>query len=434
MSSLKLKKSSPLRGEITVPGDKSISHRAVMFGAIAKGTTTITGFLDGTDCRSTIGCFRKLGIDIVQDGDHVTVHGKGLHGLSEPEGILDVGNSGTTMRLISGILAAQPFVTHLIGDASICKRPMGRIMAPLHRMGVNITSDNGNECAPLTISGGSVTGTLYHSPVASAQVKSCILLAGLYGDRPTTVIEPVLSRDHTERMLRAFGADIQSVGASARVMPCEELYASEIIVPGDISSAAYWIAAGLIVAGSELLIKNVNTNPTRAGILSVAKKMGGNISLLNERTVSGEDVADILVKASDLHGITISGSIIPTLIDELPVIAVMAAAAEGETVIADAAELKVKESDRIASVSENLSAMGADVIPTGDGMIIHGGKPLHGAVIRTQADHRVAMAFSVATLIAEGETVIDDADCVKISYPGFYEELITGISFAKKDI
>ena len=423
-SSITLHKTTPLRGEITVPGDKSISHRAVMFGAIAKGTTRITGFLDGADCRSTISCFQKMGIAIRHDGDTVIVEGGGMHGLSAPTGTLDVGNSGTTMRLICGILAAQPFSSHLTGDASIQKRPMGRIMAPLRRMGASITSDNGNDCAPLSIRGGRITGTLYHSPVASAQVKSCILLAGLYGDRDTTVIEPVLSRDHTERMLRAFGAKVASISASARVSPCEELYAADISVPGDISSAAYRIAAGLLVPGSELLLKNVNVNPTRAGILTVAKKMGGDVALLNERVVSGEDVADIFVKSSALHGIRVEGAIIPTLIDELPVIAVMAAAADGETVIADAAELKVKESDRIASVSKNLAAMGADVAPTDDGMIIRGGKPLHGAAIHTLSDHRIAMAFSVAAMKADGETVIDDAACVEISYPGFYRGIV----------
>ncbi len=420
-SSITLKKTSRLSGKISVPGDKSISHRAVMFGSIAKGTTRIDGFLDGADCRSTIQCFRALGISIEQDGDHVIVNGRGMRSLLAPEGVLDVGNSGTTMRLISGILAAQPFVSHLTGDESIRRRPMGRIMAPLRRMGVQIASDGGNDCAPLTITGGHVTGTIYHSPVASAQVKSCVLLAGLYGDRDTTVIEPTLSRDHTERMLRAFGASVTSVGASARVSPCEELYAQEVSVPGDISSAAYWIAAGLTVPGSELLIRNVNTNPTRAGILAVARKMGGHVELVNERVVSGEDVADVLVKASSLHGIHVGGSLIPTLIDELPVIAVMAAVADGETTITDAAELKVKESDRIASVCENLSAMGADVAPTEDGMVIHGGRPLHGATIHTQADHRIAMAFSIAALLAEGETTIDDADCVRISYPDFYK-------------
>lgn len=421
-TSISLTPKSGLRGEITVPGDKSISHRSVMFGAIAKGTSAIRGFLDGADCRSTIDCFRRLGIDIAFDGELVLVHGKGLRGLSAPTDILDVGNSGTTMRLISGILAAQPFLSHLTGDASICKRPMARIMAPLRRMGVDISSDNDNNCAPLTIHGGNIRGTLYHSPVASAQVKSCVLLAGLYGDRPTTVIEPTLSRDHTERMLRAFGAKVTSIGASAKVEPCSELYAQEIIVPGDISSAAYWIAAGLIVPDSELLIKNVNTNPTRAGILKVAREMGGDITLLNERIISGEDVADILVRTSDLHGVTIGGSTIPTLIDELPVIAVMAACADGETIIKDAAELKVKESDRIASVTENLNSMGADVTPADDGMTIRGGKPLNAATIRTQKDHRIAMAFAVASMIASGETTIDDAACVSISYPGFWEK------------
>lgn len=416
-------KAKSLKGEITVPGDKSISHRGVMFGAISEGITELTGFLDGADCRSTIGCFKAMGIDISQDKDHVVIHGKGLHGLSAPSNMLDVGNSGTTTRLISGILAGQPFISSLNGDESIQKRPMGRIITPLTQMGANIKSLKDNGCAPLEIGGRQLHSIHYDSPVASAQVKSCVLLAGLYADGITSVTEPVVSRNHTELMLSGFGADIKSEGLTAYTSGNPKLVGQKIAVPGDISSAAYFIAAGLICDNADLLIKNVNTNPTRAGIIKVAKDMGGKLELLNERIVSGEPVADIHVCTSSLHGCEISGEIIPTLIDELPVIAVMAAAATGTTIIKDAAELKVKESDRIATVTENLKAMGCDITATDDGMIIVGGKELQGTTIKTYKDHRIAMAFAVAGLIADGETTFDDENCCVISYPNFFETL-----------
>ena len=366
-----------LRGTLSVPGDKSISHRGVMFGSIAKGTTELTGFLDGADCRSTIACFRAMGIKIEQVKDHVMIHGNGLHGLQAPTSMLDVGNSGTTTRLISGILSAQNFTSELNGDASIQKRPMKRIMDPLSQMGASIVSLKGNDCAPLRITGQPLHGIHYNSPVASAQVKSCILLAGLYADGETSVTEPAISRNHTELMLGGFGATMRSEGNTAIIQPAKELYGQKIAIPGDISSAAYFIAAGLIAEDADILITNVNTNPTRAGIIEVAKAMGGKITLENERIVSGEPVADLHVVSSTLHGCEISGDIIPTLIDEIPVIAVMASAAVGTTTIRDAAELKVKESDRIATVTENLRAMGAAINPTADGMIIEGGKALH---------------------------------------------------------
>lgn len=423
-----LQHAEKLNGEITVPGDKSISHRAVMFGSLAKGTTKVTHFLQGADCLSTISCFRKLGIEIENTPQEILIHGKGLHGLSAPSDILDAGNSGTTTRLISGILAAQKFNVTLTGDASICKRPMKRIITPLSMMGAKITSKNGNDCAPLYIEGTSLCGIHYDSPVASAQVKSSVLLAGLYADGKTGVTEPFLSRNHTELMLRAFGANVVSEGTTATIFPDPSLNAIEIHVPGDISSAAYFIAAGLIVPNSEILIKNVGINPTRDGILKVALEMGGDISILNKRTDGGEPTADLLVKSSSLHGITIEGGIIPTLIDEIPVIAVMAAVADGVTIIKDAAELKVKESDRIAIVTENLLNMGCDITPTDDGMIIRGGKPLHGGTLNSYLDHRIAMSFAVAALIAEGETVMKDAECVDISYPSFYHDLNSLIS------
>ncbi len=412
-----------LKGEITVPGDKSISHRGVMFGAISDGVTELTGFLDGADCRSTIGCFRAMGIDINQEGSHVVIHGKGLHGLKKPESILDVGNSGTTTRLISGILSGQSFISTLDGDDSIRKRPMGRIITPLSQMGAYIKSIKDNGCAPLEMGGSSLNAIHYDSPVASAQVKSCVLLAGLYADGITSVTEPVISRNHTELMLSGFGANITSEKLTASIVGQPKLYGQKIAVPGDISSAAYFIAAGLICDNADLLIKNVNTNPTRAGIIEVAKAMGGKIELLNERIVSGEPVADIHVCTSSLHGCEISGDIIPTLIDELPVIAVMAAAADGTTTIKDAAELKVKESDRIATVTENLKNMGCDITATDDGMIINGGNPLHGTKIKTYLDHRIAMSFAIAGLIADGETSFDDEKCCVISYPNFFETL-----------
>lgn len=416
-------KAKTLKGEITVPGDKSISHRGVMFGAISEGITELTGFLDGADCRSTISCFRAMGIDISQDKDHVVIHGKGLHGLCSPSNMLDVGNSGTTTRLISGILAGQPFVSSLNGDESIQKRPMGRIITPLTQMGAYIKSLKDNGCAPLEIGGKPLSAIHYDSPVASAQVKSCVLLAGLYADGITSVTEPVVSRNHTELMLSGFGADVKSEGLTASIVGNPKLTGQKIAVPGDISSAAYFIAAGLICENADLLIKNVNTNPTRAGIIQVAKAMGGKIELLNERIVSGEPVADIHVSSSSLHGCEISGEIIPTLIDELPVIAVMAAAASGTTTIKDAAELKVKESDRIATVTENLKAMGCDITATDDGMIINGGNALYGTTIKTYKDHRIAMAFAIAGLIADGKTDFDDEKCCVISYPNFFETL-----------
>lgn len=420
---MEIKKQINLRGELTVPGDKSISHRAVMFGSLAQGTTKITHFLEGADCLSTISCFRKMGIDIERNASEILVHGKGLHGLSAPSETLDVGNSGTTTRLISGILAGQSFTSELNGDASIQSRPMKRIMTPLLSMGADIVSLRGNGCAPLRITGRPLHAAHYQSPVASAQVKSCVLLAGMYADGITSVTEPVLSRNHTEIMLNYFGANVNSQGTTASIEPEPVLNGREIKVPGDISSAAYFIAAALLVPGSELLIKNVGTNPTRAGILEICRAMGADITYLNENCDSGEPTADLLVRTSALHGTTVEGAIIPTLIDEIPMIAVMAAFAEGTTIIRDAAELKVKETDRIKTTTEGLLAMGVDVTPTDDGMIIRGGNPVHGGQINSYLDHRIAMAFSIAALAAEGNTEIQDGQCVDVSYPSFFTEL-----------
>ena len=420
---MKFTRANALRGTITVPGDKSISHRSVMFGALAYGTTRVTNFLQGADCLSTIDCFRKMGIQIDNHPDEILIHGKGLHGLTAPDSCLDVGNSGTTTRLISGILAGQHFTSELNGDDSIQSRPMKRIMEPLSLMGARIESLRGNGCAPLRIQGAPLHGIHYTSKVASAQVKSCILLAGLYADSPTSVTEPYLSRNHSEIMLRHFGAAVESLDTTATIQPDPMLHAQEIRVPGDISSAAYFIAAGLIVPDSEILIKNVGINPTRDGLLRVCRAMGADITLLNENHDSGEPTADLLVRTSDLHGTTVGGAVIPTLIDELPVVAALACFADGTTVIKDAQELKVKESNRIDVMVDNLSAMGAHITATEDGMIIEGGYPLHGAVIDSKLDHRIAMTFAITALAADKETEILGADCVQISYPGFYEDL-----------
>ena len=417
-----------LKGEITIPGDKSISHRSIMLGSIALGTTEITHFLEGADCLSTIDCFRKMGVEIERKPSSILVHGKGLRGLTAPASTLNVGNSGTTTRLISGILSGQNFATTLSGDDSLNSRPMKRIMTPLNTMGAHIRSLNDNGCAPLHIRPGALHGIHYQSPVASAQVKSAVLLAGLYADSPTSVTEPALSRNHTELMLQGFGAyvatDLHTDGtATAHVEPCKELYGQQICVPGDISSAAYFIAAALLVPGSELLVKNVGTNFTRAGFLKVCKAMGADIETVSQTIEGGESRADLLVRYSHLKGTVIEGDIIPTLIDEIPMIAIMAAFADGQTVIRDAAELKVKETNRIDTVTAGLKAMGADITPTDDGMIIEGTGHLNGASIQSHLDHRIAMAFSVAGLASDGETQIVDSQCVDVSYPEFYATL-----------
>lgn len=412
-----------LQGILTVPGDKSISHRCIMLGALAEGTTEVHGFLQGADCLSSIACFEKMGVTIDNSGELVRIHGLGLHHLKSPSDILDVGNSGTTTRLMSGILAAQPFTSMIDGDASIRKRPMKRIMIPLAQMGASITSLEGNDCAPLRIEGRSLHGIHYQSPVASAQVKSAILLAGLYAEGETSVTEPYVSRNHTELMFEAFGVPIHCEGTTVTVQPVSSLLAQNISVPGDISSAAYFLVAGLITPNSCITIQNVGINPTRDGILEVCRAMGAKLTMENVKASVGEPTADITVSTSSLHGTTIEGALIPKLIDELPIIAVLACFAEGTTVIKDAQELKVKESNRIDVMVTNLSAMGADIEATDDGMIIHGGKPLHGAVIDSHLDHRIAMSFAIAGMNADGNTEILGADCVNISYPDFYSHL-----------
>ena len=429
----------PLKGDIFVPGDKSISHRSIMFGALAKGTTEVTGFLESADCLSTIDCFKKLGVEIehalrpTNGVPTITVHGNGLHGFKAQSSTLYTGNSGTTTRLMSGILAAQPFDSAITGDMSICKRPMNRIMTPLSQMGADVVSIMGNDCTPLKFTGGRhLHGINYRSPVASAQIKSCIMLAGLYAEGDSVVYEPALSRNHTEIMLSAFGADIHNEfsrdgSAVAILHPGMPLTGQKINVPGDISSAAYFMAAALMVPGSEILIRNVGINRTRSGILAVLEQMGADITLMNVDE-SHEPKADVLVRYSELHGnenhqFIIGGKVIPTMIDELPIAAILAATADCDTIIKDAAELKVKESNRIETVVSGLRKMGCDIEATDDGMIIHGGNPLHGADINSHADHRLAMSFAIAALAAEGTTRIIGDECVGISYPTFFKDL-----------
>ena len=419
-----LKSKNGIKGTFTVPGDKSISHRSVMLSSLAEGTSHISGFLTGEDCLSTVSCFKKMGVEIEIDGTNVTVHGKGLNGLTKPTETLDVGNSGTTLRLMTGILVAQKFESHITGDSSIQKRPMDRVNAPLSLMGASIKGCGGEKLyAPLTVEGKNLKAIEYTLPVASAQVKSAIILAGLYADGETTIIEPEATRDHTEIMLNYLGADIKKDGNKITVKPVKELYAKDITVPGDISSAAYFMAAGAACPSSDVTITNVGINPTRTGIITVLENMGADISILNERTVCGEKVADINVKTSKLKGTVVEGDIIPKLIDEIPVIAVIACFADGKTVIKDAQELKVKESNRIKTVVGELKKFGADIEETDDGMIINGGKTLKGTVVESHNDHRIAMSMAIAALMAEGETTIKNSEWVDISFPKYFDIL-----------
>lgn len=412
-----------LRGEVRVPGDKSISHRAVMLGALANGETEIENFLFGADCLSTIHVMRTLGVQITIADKRVVVQGRGLKGLQEPDDVLDAGNSGTTMRLVAGILAGCPFFSVLTGDGSLRRRPMKRVIRPLTDMGAQIAARAGGAYAPLAIKGGGLRAVEYKSPVGSAQVKSAILLAGLFADGPTTVIEPVQSRDHTERMLRFFGARVEVAGTRVTVWGKPDLWGQKITVPGDISSAMFFLVAGATVPGADMVIRNVGVNPTRTGALDVLTTMGAGVELLNPKEINGEPVADIRVRGSRLTGTEISGAIIPYLIDELPVLAVAAAVAEGETVVRDAAELRHKETDRIAAVVQMLRGMDVDIEERPDGFIVRGGRRLKGAVCDSYGDHRIAMTAAVAGLTAYGETTVTNAECVKISYPNFYDTL-----------
>lgn len=411
-----------LRGTVTVPGDKSISHRAVMLGAIAEGRTVIQGFLEGADNLSTIGAFRAMGIVIERQGARIMVHGKGLSGLKEPDDVIDAGNSGTTARLITGILSAQPFFSVITGDESLRTRPMRRVTAPLIEMGAAISGRKGGSLLPLAVNGARLKGIGYSMPVASAQVKSCLLLAGLYAEGKTTVTELGKSRDHTERMLKLFGADIKEDGLSVTIRQSKSLKAREVTVPGDISSAAFLMVGAMITDDSELLINDVGVNSTRRGVIDILNRMGGDIELLNERSISNEPVADILVRTSSLKGVDISREELLPAIDEFPVISVAAAFAEGTTTVCGAGELRVKESDRLSAMAGALKALGAGCAESKDGITIEGmGRgSANSCVIESLNDHRIAMAAAIAALRSKAGITITGAGSVDVSFPGFF--------------
>lgn len=420
MDSITIQPAASVRGEITVPGDKSISHRSIMLGAIANGITTVRGFLRGEDNLSTMHAFRAMGVEINDDGETVKITGRGLYGLKEPADVLDCGNSGTTIRLITGLLSGQSFFSVVTGDQYLRKRPMKRVVEPLTLMGARISGRKGGTLAPLAIDGGSLQGIAYQSPVSSAQIKSSIMLAGLYAAGETSVSEPSLSRDHSERMFKLFGASLVRGDKSVTVRGGVELTGQEVTVPGDISSAAFFMVAALITPHSELLIKNVGVNPSRTGIIDILQSMGGDIQLLDQREVSGEPVADILVRSSRLKGISISGAVVPRAIDEFPAICVAAALAEGVTVVRDAKELRVKETDRITAMADNLRALGIVVTESEDGMDITGSEQLSGGTVDSCGDHRIAMSMSVAALVASSAITVTDIACVATSFPTFF--------------
>ena len=412
-----------IRSTITIPGDKSISHRSVIIGSIAEGLTEIENFLPGKDCMSTVRCMRQMGIEIeVISPTHLKVYGKGLHGLAEPQDVLDVGNSGTTIRLLTGVLAGQDFFCALNGDASIRKRPMKRVAVPLQQMGAQIWGREGGKFAPMAIQGGALQGIHYHTPVASAQLKSAVLLAGLYASGNTVVTEPAQSRDHTEKMLKGFGADIQCEGLKTSIRS-SSLAGQKVFVPGDISSAAFFMVVAAVIPGARITVEKVGVSETRTGIIDVLKAMGAKVSLSNVLESSGEQMADITVEGTMLKGVEIGGELIPRLIDEIPVLAVAAAAAQGTTVIKDAAELKIKESNRLQAVATELRKFGVAIQETEDGLIIQGGQNYSSAVCESYHDHRIAMACALMGLISEGRTVVRDAECIDISFPGFAESL-----------
>ncbi len=419
MKQYTVRSAKKVAGIIEVPGDKSISHRAVMLGSLARGTTVVSGFLQGEDTIATLNAFRFMGVEANEKDGKLHIHGRGLFGLKEPDDVLDCGNSGTSMRLMTGILSGQRFFSVLSGDRYLRNRPMGRVIEPLTKMGACIQGRCRGTKAPLAIQGGELKGAFYLSPVASAQVKSSLLLAGLYASGTTEIKEPSLSRDHTERMFRYFGADIVPHVDGASVRGGRELEGREVMVPADISSAAFFIVAALLVPDSELLIVNVGINPTRTGILDILLKMGASIELQNKREVSGEPVADILVRSSSLRGIEIGGDLVPRAIDEFPVLCVAAASAEGKTVLRDARELRVKETDRIAAMAENLTKAGVEVLETEDGMEITGTDMLQGCLVDSFGDHRIAMSMLIAGLVAKGEITVTDTDCISTSFPTF---------------
>ncbi len=420
---LTVKKASLLKGMLKIPGDKSISHRAVMLGALAQGRTEIHNFLMAEDCLSTVKCFQAMGIEITEKDQVIYVHGRGLDGLSEPRDVLDCGNSGTTTRLLLGILAGQPFFSVLTGDGSLRSRPMDRVVKPLSEMGAVFMGRQQSRLLPLSVSGGRLKAIHYQTPVASAQIKSALLLAGLFANGQTVVEEPAVSRDHTERMLKSFGAKIEVSRRSAAVEGQPTLVGRRVVVPGDISSAAFFLTAAAIIPGSDVTLVGVGLNPGRKGIIDVLKTMGADITVFNNKVEGGEPIGDIRVQGRELKGTDISGEIIPTLIDEIPVLAVAAAVAQGKTVFRDAAELRVKETDRIAAVGAELAKFGVKIEERPDGMVIEGGRPLTGTVCQSHGDHRIAMAMAVAGLAAEGQTVVKGADSVNISFPGFNDAL-----------
>lgn len=423
MKNIKIERKKRIKGETSLPGDKSISHRAIMLGSIARGETRVKGFSDCVDCRNTLNAFLKLGIEIEDHSQgELTIHGQGLKGLTSSKEIIDVGNSGTTMRLLSGILAAQDFSSTITGDEYLKRRPMKRIILPLREMGAKISSPDDNH-PPITIVGQKLHPIDYHSPIASAQVKSCVLLAGLYAKGRTSLTEPAQSRDHTERMLKYLGAPVEIKGTTIFIEGISELEARPITIPGDISSAAFFILVCLLLKNSEIKIKRVGINPTRTGIIDVLRKMGANIVIENVNELCGEPVADLIVKSSTLKATKIGGDLIPGLLDEIPVLAVAATQAEGVTEISDAQELRVKESDRIGNVVSQLSKMGASIKEKKDGMVISGGKRLVGSLVNSFGDHRMAMALTIGGLIADGETTINDVACIDTSFPQFMDTL-----------
>ncbi|MCM3566793.1 3-phosphoshikimate 1-carboxyvinyltransferase [Neobacillus mesonae] len=424
MTAIKLKSQiNRLNGEVVIPGDKSISHRSVMFGAIAHGETTVTNFLPGEDCLSTISCFRKLGVQIEEENGKLRIFGNGFEGLKEPSEVLDVGNSGTTIRLLMGILAGRPFFSTLAGDQSIAKRPMTRVTGPLKKMGTFIDARENGAYTPIAIRGGNLRPIHYQLPVASAQVKSSILLAGLQANGETTIVEPSETRDHTERMIQQFGGEIYKDNRTITVKGGQKLQSATVHVPGDISSAAFFLVAGAVVPGSEILLKNVGLNPTRTGILEVLKNMGANIEILHQDTDSFEPSGDIIIKSSSLTGTVVEGDLIPKLIDEIPIIALMATQAEGKTVIKDAEELKVKETNRIDTVVNELKKLGASIEATADGMIIYGQTRLTGGTVSSHGDHRIGMMLAIAALLSDDEVILENPESISVSYPNFFEHL-----------
>jgi 3-phosphoshikimate 1-carboxyvinyltransferase len=425
---LKITPAKTLSGATRVPGDKSISHRAVMLGALAHGDTCIENFLPSEDCLATVRCLNALGVKFTAAAkDKLYIHGQGLTGLTEPFEVLDAGNSGTTMRLLAGILAGQPFFSILTGDASLCRRPMGRVVKPLTQMGAKIWGRQDGNYPPLSIRGGKLKGIHYTLPVASAQVKSAILLAGLFAAGKTSAAEPVPTRDHTERMLKFFKADISLANNTVQVEGGRPLAAKKIYVPGDISAAAFFLVAGAIVPKADITLTKVGINPTRTGIIEVLKKMGADITIFNQQELNNEPFADLRVKAASLKGVSIGGKLVPRLIDEIPILAVAAACAHGDTIIRDAAELKVKESNRLATVAEELRKFGVETTELADGLIVRGGgrDALQGAECFSHKDHRIAMAMAVAGLAAQGQTLIKDTECIATSFPDFEQVLNT---------